>query len=272
MTNSRGGWTKGVARLFREPTIHFFILGGLLFLAHRLVIGDGRVIIVSAGLKADLERRLRDEIGRRPSPVEVTSALERWKRDEALYREALRQRLDREDATIRTVLADKLRARAVMEMPKREPTDAMLDAWLASHRQEYETPRRYDFESVAFPRTDPAAQELRAKYQRALAAGAHPSGLGRSILSGTLTSSDLKEKFGPALSESICGLPLGEWQTLESQDSLLLVRLRSIEGGLPDRDVLRPRLLSDWLASTQRQAVESMTEEAVRRYRFEEQP
>ena len=248
------------------------MIGALLFLAHWLVIGDPRVVIVSAGLKVDLKRRALDETGRQPSPADLAAALDKWKRDEALYREALREKLDRDDATIRTVLVDKIRARAVQEMPKHEPTDSELDGWLAVHRSDYEIPLRYAFESVAFPKAEPSAGERRSSYERALAAGSKPAKLGRSILSGALTRDQLKEKFGPVLSDSMCSLPIGKWQALESDESLLLVRLNGIEGGLPSRDVLRPRLTYDWLASKQKQAIERLVEEVTHRYRFKESP
>ena len=230
------------------------------------------MIVISAGLKADLQRRFLDNTGRRPGPADLAAALDGWKRDEALYREALRDRLDRDDATIRTVLADKIRTRAVQEMPKREPTEAELDGWVASHRDAYEIPLRYDFESVAFPKARPSAGELRADYERALAAGENPAKLGRSMLSGTLTREQLKEKFGASLSAGICSLPIGKWQRLETEESLLLVRLNRIEGGLPSRDELRSRSTYDWLASKQQQAVERVVRDVVGRYRFEDGP
>lgn len=248
------------------------MVGALLFLAHRIVVGDPRVIVIKAGLKADLQRRFLDSTGQRPSPAELAAALDGWKRDEALYREALREKLDRDDATIRTVLADKIRTRAVQEMPKRGPTDADLDGWLALHRSDYETPLRYDFESVAFAKSEPSAGKLRSDYERALVSGENPAKLGRSILSGTLTSDQLKEKFGPSLSENIRSLPVGKWQALETEENLLLVRLGSIDGGLPSRDELRSRLTYDWTMSMQKQAVERVVQEVVRRYRFEEAP
>ncbi len=252
--------------------VHFFIIGALLFLAHRIIAGDPRVIVVSPGLKAELKRRFADEYGRQPSPADLAAALDKWKGDEALYREALRERLDRNDATVRTVLVDKVRLRAVREMPKREPTDADLDDWLASHRDSYEIPVKYDFESVAFPKADPSAEKLRSRYASALTEGANQAKLGRPILSGNLTRDQLKEKFGPILSASMCDLPIGKWQAIESDESLLLVRLNGTSGGLPSRDVLRPRLTYDWLTSKQQQAVARVIQEISSRYRFEESP
>ena len=272
MPEQQGRWMRAATGLLREPLIHFFILGALLFGAHRLVVGNPRVIVVSAGLRADMERRFRDQIGRRPTPAELEKALDAWKRDEALYREALLQRIERDDPAVRMALVNNLHMRAVQEMPKHEPADAELDQFLALHRKDYELPLRYDFEMVAFAKSESSAELLRSNYQRALAAGAKPRTLGRPIVSGTLAREDLTEKFGVALSGSICALPPGQWQGLESQESLLLVRVNGTEGGLPSRDSLRERLTYDWVNAMKQQAVDRMVEDVFRRYRVEERP
>ena len=196
--------SKGrAARFFAEPIVHFFVLGALLFVAHRLVVGDPRVVVVTPGVRAEVARRFRDSHERPPSPSELEEALGAWKRDEALYREALRDRLDRNDATIRTVLADRVRARASIGAPPPEPTAAELDRWFATHRSLYETPRRYDYGTVAFPRAEKTAAAEREKYERALKGGADPRTLGRPIVGGDLTAEELGERVGPALAARI---------------------------------------------------------------------
>jgi hypothetical protein len=266
--------TSTLRRLLREPTVHFFAIAALLFIAHRLLLGDPRVVVIRPGLRAELDRRLRDQLGRPPTSGEMTTSLDGWKRDEALYREALAERLDREDATVRIVLADKMRARAVQEMPKHEPTDAELKEFLAAHRADYEMPLQYDFELVTFPKKDATAADQRASFQRGLAAGMRPSMLGRPVISGTVTRQDLTEKFGPAVSAGISGLTPGpeSWTPIEDESNLLLVRLNRIDGGLSSFEVLRPRLQSDWESAARKQAVERMTEAVVKRYRFEDKP
>ena len=252
--------------------VHFFVVGALLFLVHRLIAGDPRVVAVTPGVKADVARTFRDHHGRPPSASELDDALHGWERDEALYREALRDRLDRNDATIRTVLADRVRARAALEVPRREPSAAELERWLATHRSLYETPRRYDYGTVAFPKAEPSASAELEKYQRALEAGADPRALGRPIVGGDLTARDLEQRFGPGLAARIAGLPVGRWQRLESEEALLLVRLNAVEGGLPSADELHRRLVADWLFAEQKRAVDEAVQTIVDRYRFEERP
>jgi hypothetical protein len=263
-------WRRRVLRVLAEPIVHFFVVGALLFVAHRLVVGDRRVVVVTPGVKAEVERRFRDSHERPPSPSELENALAAWKREEALYREALRDGLDRNDATIRTVLADRVRARASLGISQREPSAADLDGWLASHRSLYETPRRYDYGVVAFPRAQGSASAQRDKYDQALRDGADPRALGRPIVGGDHTAEDLQERLGAVLAARIASLPVGQWQKLEGDKDLLLVRLNAVEGGLPDADELHKRLVADWSYAEHQQAADRAVQAVIDRYRFEE--
>ena len=261
---------RRAARLLAEPTVRFFIAGALLFAAHRLVAGNPRIIVVTAGVKAEVERRFRDQHGRAPSPLELDGELRAWERDEALYREALRDGLDRQDPTVHAVLADRVRARAALDVGRREPTSAELDRWLAQHRSLYETPHRYDYGIVTFSRSEPSAAVERERYQRALNAGGDPMASGRPIVGANLTAEELGERVGPELAARIRALPVGQWQRLETEQALLLVRLNAVSGGLLPPDELHGRMLTDWTYADRKQAVDRAVQAIVDRYRFEE--
>jgi hypothetical protein len=271
MSSPPSAWRRRVALVASEPTVQFFFLGALLFLAHRLVAGDARVITVTPGVRAEVARRFRDRSGRPPTPPEMDGELRAWKRDEALYREALRDRLDRDDAAVRTVLADRVRARAALAIPRREPSQADLDRWLATHRGLYEAPRRYDYELVSFPKAQPASAAQREKYEQAVASGASPAALGRPIVGANLAAEDLKQRLGPALAAQVQALPVGRWQRLESDDNLLLVRLNGVGGGMPEAGELRKRLVADWSFAERQRAVDEAVQALVDRYRFREE-
>ena len=87
-----------------EPTVHFLALGAILFLAHHLAVGNPRIVVVTHGVKAELERHFKDANQRTPTPAELAQEIHIWEGQEALYREALRDRLDRNDSTIRALL------------------------------------------------------------------------------------------------------------------------------------------------------------------------
>jgi hypothetical protein len=273
MSSLPGAWRRRLTLLSREPTVYFFAVGALLFVAHRLLVGDPRVIVVTPGVKAEVARRFRDNNGgRSPSPSELDHDLRTWERDEALYREALREGLDRHDGTIRTVLADRVRGRAAVGIAQRVPSAADLEGWLATHRSLYETPRRYDYETVAFPKAGPLASAERERYARALKAGTDPTTLGRPIVGGNLTADDLKERLGVDLAARIQSLPVGRWQRLESEKELMLARLNAVGGGLPSVDEVRQRLVVDWRFAERQREVEQAVQAVVDRYRVEERP
>jgi hypothetical protein len=265
-----------LARLLAEPLTHFFALGLLLFLAHRLFVGAPRTVVVTPAVKAELARLYQELNGRPPNAAELGAEVRKWEIDEALSREALRDHLDRDDPGIRTILADKMRLRAAFEVPKREPTDAELDAWLAAHRSLYATAPVYDFEFVAFPRTEAHAAAAREEFERALAQGKDAASLGRPVIGSNLSVQDMmdmKDRVEPELAARIPGLPPGGWQRVETPRNLLLARVKGVGGGVPTRQQLGARLIGDWKRVTQQEAVDAILQRTVLdRYRFEERP
>jgi hypothetical protein len=272
MSSPPGAWRRRAARVLAEPVVHFFALGVLLFVAHRAFVGAPRTVVVTSGVKTELARRFEDTNGRAPGPTELAAEVRKWEIDEALAREALRERLDRDDPGIRSILADKMRLRAAFELPKREPTDPELDAWLAAHRSQYQTPPRYDFEFVAFPKTDPRARVELDAFERALAEGKSAAGLGRPVIGGNLTAEDLRSRVEPELADRIPRLAPGGWQRVETPKSFVVARVKGVDSGMPTREKLGGQLIADWKRVTQEEAVDRSLKPIVDRYRFEEQP
>jgi len=259
-------------RLRAEPVVHFFVLGALLFAAHRWLVGDPRTIVVTPGLQQELARRFQDVRGRPPDASELSADLRQWERDEALYQEALRRRLDRDDPSVRTVLVDKMRALAAAELRERAPSEEELATWLAAHRDRYEAPLRYDFEYFKFPKAEGDARGELERVERAIGGGTNPTTLGRPLLGGNLTVADMPGRVAPQLAARLPALSPGQWQSVETEQDLLLARVKRTSGGLPSGDVLRPRLVADWTEATRREAIERILQQTVDRYRVETRP
>ena len=262
--------TSAFLRLLREPTLHFFVVAAVALLVQRSIVGDARTIELTPALEADLLRRYHDQVGRAATPVEAEAVLANWKAEEALYREALRERLDRDDPTVRNLLINKLRERLLLQTPQREPSEAELQQFLEQHRADYELPLLYEHEYVVFPKQEPGAEQLRAKYERQLAAGATPASLGLRSTVANVNRERIEQEFGPGVADQIRSLPAGQWRELETNDRLLLVKLNGIQGGLAAPAVLHEQLLAGWRASQAQKAVEQATQVVMRRYRFEE--
>ncbi|MFL5306183.1 MAG: peptidyl-prolyl cis-trans isomerase [Polyangia bacterium] len=260
-------WKHRAGRILHEPIFYFFVAGVVLFFAHRWIAGDSRVVLVTPGVRAELARAFQDNHGRAPAPGELEAEVRGWERDEALARQAKQEGLDRNDRTVRAVLADHLRARIAQGIPNRQPTAADLDAWLAAHRNDYETPRRYDYQVIAFARSQAADA---AKTQQALASGVDARTLGRPLVGGNLTAPELAERLGAAVAARVERLPVGKWERVDSEQALLLVRVESVSGGLPAAGELRPRLFADWQYAQHQRDVDEALNDVVRRYRFED--
>ena len=257
-------------RLLREPTLHFFVLAVVAFLAHRLLVGDSRTIELTPALKADIVRRYQDQLGRPLTGPEVEASVAAWKADEALYREALRQGIDRDDPTVRNLLISTLRERLMQQTPLREPTEAELQQYLEQHRADYEMPVLYEHEFVTWDKRAPGAERERVKYERLLAAGATPASLGLRSTAANVNRQRIEKDLGPEAAEKIPHLPLGKWQELETGDRLLLVKLIRTQGGLAPSALLHEQLRAGFQVALGQQALEQATEAITRRYRFEE--
>jgi len=256
--------------MLREPALHFFVLGALLFGAHHLVAGEPRTIVVTPGLKADLARRFRDDKGRAPTVAEQAQALRDWQRDEALFRRALADKLDQNDRAIRAILIDKVRARAVQQVPMREPTERELADWLKNHQSLYETPKRYALEWLSFSKAQAPAAEERAAIEDRLRGGVDARALGRPHFGAKLTTEELSERLGTEISSQVATMPLGQWHKSETPSELLLVRIDEVEGGLPPPGELRPRLILDCSAALREQEANKELDKLAAQYRFEE--
>jgi len=262
--------TSALLRLLREPTLHFFAIAAAALLVQRLIVGDAQTIELTPALKADLSRRYHDQMGRAATPAEAEALLASWKAEEALYREALRERLDRDDLTVRNLLIGKMRERLLLQTPQREPTEAELQQFLEQHRADYELPLLYEHEYVVFPKSEPGAEQQRAKYERQLVAGATPASLGLRSTVANVNRERIEQEFGPAVAEKVRSLPTGQWHELETNDRLLLVKMNGIQGGLAAPAVLHEQLLGGFQAARAQKVVEQATEAVTRRYRFEE--
>jgi len=258
------------SRLLREPTLHFFVVAAAALLVQRAIVGDAQTIELTPALKADLLRRYHDQMGRPATPAETDGIIANWKSEEALYREALREKLDRDDPTVRNMLVGKMRERLLLQTPQRDPSEAELQQFLEQHRSDYELPVLYEHEYVVFPKTDPEAAQQRTKYEQKLVAGATTASLGLRSTVANVNRARIEQEFGAAVADQVRALPLGQWRELETSDRLLLVKMNAIQGGLPAPATLHEQLLAGWKVAAAQKIVDQATQRVVQRYHFEE--
>lgn len=205
---------------WREPLLHFFFLGLLLFLLYGLVADtDGRAadeIVVDQARLDNLVASFEKTWRRRPTENELQSLVDNWVREEILYREGLAVGFDLNDPVIRRRVAQKMSFIADGMVPD-NPIESELQEWLQNNIENYEIPATYTLRQVYI---DPQrhADELGAVLDQTLAAlqgGADPASLGDSTLLlsevSSASSHDVARIFGSVFVESLADIDVGEW-------------------------------------------------------------
>lgn len=201
-----------MARLLREPLVHFLGIGLGLFLVYALLNpggGDDEIRITQATV-ADLTATHEKLWGRPPTAAELKTLVDARVEDEILYREGLAMGLDRDDAVVKRRVRQKYELIAEEE-DAREPTDADLEAYLKAHPERFVAPPVVTFEQILLPDAEAAAAA-----RAALAGGAEASAVGKpTLLPGRVDAMavDLVGRaFGDRFAAALVVLPVGEWQ------------------------------------------------------------
>jgi len=149
-TTSRSG--ESIGRILREPLVHFFLVGLVLFVAadaykratnvYRIEITPDRV--------AALELSYQQQFGAPPTPAAREALIDRFVDEEVLFREGLAMGLDRGDEIVRRRVVQKMQFLQQDLQPPREPTEPDLRAWYRSHLSQYSAPARVSFTHIFF--------------------------------------------------------------------------------------------------------------------------
>ncbi|WP_379553944.1 peptidyl-prolyl cis-trans isomerase [Qipengyuania sp. DGS5-3] len=247
---------SAIHRALRDPLVHFLIAGAALFafFAWRGTEVDpaSRSITVTREAQAGLSLQFERAIQRPPTDAELDGLVDRWVRDEVLYREAIRLGLDQEDAVVRRRLAQKMDGLAGAEAETERPSEATLDAWLAENPERFAADVSYSFDQLWFDSEEAANAGLEAAQ-----GGAAWQQLGREISlpasAENVAKRSLEAQFGE---EFIAGLselePANGWSgPITSGFGWHVVRLRERTlGDVPPLDEIRGRVEDDWRTVT----------------------
>ena len=250
-----------LARLVREPLVHFLVIGAALFGLYALIgaagWNDRDRIVVSEGRIAQFVRVFSQSRGRPPSRAELDRLIEAYVRDEVYYREALKRGLDRDDAIVRRRMRDKMETLAEPPDTALTATDAELKATLEANRAEFRIGPKVAFEQIFLDPGKPAAAE-RAKAILAKARAASPGADYRAMgdplpLPFQAPSTPVRvvtRTFGNDFGEAISGLPKGEWNgPVKSAFGLHIVRVTErFEGHDPSLEDVRVAVERKWRA------------------------
>jgi len=208
-----------IGKLLREPLLHFFVLGAVLFAMyswlHRGQIEAPGEIFVSRAQVSSLQAQFERVWQRPANPAELQHLVDNWVREEIFYREGLAMGLDRDDPVVRRRVGQKIQFIIEGAAPT-SPTTAELQAWLDAHRADYRTEPRYSLRQVYFdPRRHGANLERDiASARRALEGGSNNVG-DATLLPLEMqdaSQSEVEREFGAEFVAGLKSLAPGTWQ------------------------------------------------------------
>jgi hypothetical protein len=233
---------------WREPLLHFVLLGGLLFgVDHRVnqATDDPRHIVFDRAADQEARQVFKASRGRLPDATELQALRQVWLDNEVLYREGLALQVDKGDTAIRERVIFK--ALSVIDANTERPPidDARLREWFESHRERYDEPPRFDFQEAVLAQDNSEAAVRR--FVAALQAGTPGDAqAGLRVFKGR-PHSNLVQSYGAAFAARLESAQPGEWQAIDTGKGWRAMRLERVTPPRPaDFATLRGVVLQDW--------------------------
>lgn len=253
-----------VRRWFREPLLHFVLIGCALFVANRALHPDSTrpTPVTRIELTADsvhqLELSWLAQWERRPTAAEMRGLVESKVREEILSREAAALGLDKDDTIIKRRLAQKMEFLAEDVSFIRDPTREELAAWYERNGDRFRLPDRISFHHLYFS-FDRRGDRARDDAMFAAAALArHPADDAFAPSADTFIFQDhyadrsqeqVAALFGTKFAEAVLAMPAGSWRgPIESGFGWHVVWVESIEHGrVPVLEEIEPDVRTAWI-------------------------
>ena len=261
-----------LARLLREPLVHFLLAGGVLF----AIFGRGgsstgiadRQIVVSEADISRLAEGFSRTWHRPPAADELEAQIQDYIREEVLYRTALTLRLDKDDTIIRRRLRQKMEF--LFEDTVAPPQEAELRAYLQAHAEKFRTHPLISFQQIFVSQSRGANAEGDARQILAHLVSTAPGATNEGdalLLGDAFTRMPLDRVaalFGERFAQTMAQSGVGRWVgPLRSAYGLHLVLVTAVEPAeLPPFEQVRSAVEREWFA--ERRAVAQAAQYQVR--------
>jgi len=267
--------------LWREPLLHFLLIGAALFLvfevfddpagpqSSRIVITDGQVEYLKASFARTRQRP--------PTEQELAGLVDGYVREEIFYREALALGLDKDDAIIRRRLRQKLELMSDDLAGIATPSDDQLQQFLETHSDKFRTEPQIAFRHVFLDIANRgnAALDEAARLLLVLSDEGRESNIDtlgdRLMLPNTfhLTHvSEIVKLFGESFSRELINSPPGQWLgPVQSGYGLHLILITEhFPGRLPRLDEIRKTVEWEWTAVNRKELKENIYNRLSEKY------
>lgn len=273
MSEARQSW---LARVLREPLVHFLVLGAVLFGGIAFANDLKRPVVrVDAQEIEQLATYWALQSQRPPTRAELSALIQERVDEELLSREAIRLGLDKDDMIVRRRLAQKMAfaSEDVAAIP--EPDEKALQAYYERNRDRYATPGRVALRHVYFSRDrtgqtpQAAAAEALARLKAGGSAASDPSLL--PLTYADVAEADLDRDYGPQFAAAVHGAAEGAWiGPVPSAYGLHVIRVeRRLPPVIPSLSQVRDEVRAAWLAERRQDENRAFRAGLRKRYKVE---
>lgn len=261
-----------ISWLFREPLIHFLLLGTALFIlqgwtsqAEEEKQDSSRRIDISAGLIERLQNTWTKQRKRPPTAKELQGLVDGHLKEEIFYREALQMGLDQNDTIIRRRLAQKIGFLIEDLGVPSNPSEESLKTFLAENVERYREPARITFTHIYFSKdyrdnaeADAVAllEEFKAQAKPPLRDPKHGDAFMLNYDYAAHSWQKVAQSFGQAFADAVFKLEPDNWQgPVISAYGFHLVRVsQRTESRLKTLDEVRDKMIGDWRYTRRKEA------------------
>ncbi len=253
----------------------------LVVLGRPSAVDDTTRVVVSAGEVAQFHAGWTRTWQREPTGSEMRGLIERYVRDEVLYREAVRLGYDKDDQMIRQTLNRKMEFLGEAQAQQTEPSLEEIQAYLAMRKDRYRIPPTVDFTHIFFSvdrRGTSTETDALLTLETVQAENLDPeilASLGdRFMLKDRFDEQNerqIRSAFGDSFAETVVSLEPGIWHgPIESGYGLHLVKVFDRkEGYLPEIEAIKTKILGDMDYENRQAAKDLFYTEILRNYQVE---
>lgn len=232
--SSGSGGTIGtfLSGLWREPLVHFCLLGGLIFAIDHVVhppAQDDKTIVVTKAMQQSFIKNFSEDGDQAPTDEQVKNMIDSWVASEILYREGKALGVEKGDDMIRDRIAFKLQVLVFDQVQLEKPTDTQLRPYFEKNRSQFDQPEQVSF--LLTPATDEATVRRQFADMKAERESAELRDQTRVFPNRPVNT--LAQSFGDNFRNAIVALPIGEWHVIEAKDGWRIARLDARRAATP---------------------------------------
>jgi hypothetical protein len=271
--------------ILRHPAVHIVILGVVVAAAILIAKGpptgdEARRVVITGADVMQLRAGFMRTWQREPTAIELRGEIEKFIRQEVLYREALARGYDRDDLVVRRAMQQKMEFLASSQAMREPPTDDEIEAYFALRKERYRLPAVVSFAQVyvsADRRGESALQDAEALLERLRRDDpdlAEVSSWGDSIMvppvSPGMTEQEIRSTFGDDFASSVVAQEVGDWQgPVTSGYGLHLVKVtKRQDSRIPEPKEVSARIIGDMEYEARTAAKEQLYQEIAQNYQI----